>query len=89
MVLFDPQSRIRRFANECEIMEEYFPVRLQLYVKRKKYQLGVMRKDLKLMDNKCRFIEGVNRDQIKLRDQSKLQIVEQLSRLEFLTDSQL
>ena len=70
-------------------MEEYFPVRLQLYVKRKKYQLGVMRKDLKLMDNKCRFIEGVNRDQIKLRDQSKLQIVEQLSRLEFLTDSQL
>ena len=71
MVLFDAESRIKRYADECQILEDFYPVRLALYGKRKQHQLAVMRKDLKVMDNKCRFIEGVNRQEIVLRDQSK------------------
>ena len=37
MVLFDANSQIKRYANECDIMEEYFPVRLRLYERRKKH----------------------------------------------------
>ena len=37
MVLFDAQSRIKRFENECEILDEYFPVRLGFYRKRKQH----------------------------------------------------
>ena len=40
-----------------------------------------MRRDLKLMDNKARFIEGVNRGEIILRDQSKAQIVDRLKEM--------
>ena len=53
-------------------MEEYFPVRLALYGKRKRYQLAVMRKDLQVFENKCRFIEGVNRNEIHLREKTKV-----------------
>lgn len=48
-----------------------------------------MRKDLRLMDNKCRFIEGVNRNEIVLREQSKHQIGAQLTALKFATDAEL
>ena len=71
MVLFDQDSRIKRYSNECDILSEYFTVRLEIYRKRKAHQLKVLRKDLKLMENKCRFITGVNNNEIALRDQSK------------------
>ena len=89
MVLFNAQSRLKKYANECEILQEYFPVRYELYGKRKTHQLGVMRKDLKLMENKCRFIEGVNNNDIHLRDKSKAQIVAQLTQMKFCTDYDL
>ena len=72
MVLFDAESRIKKYSDEVEIMEEYFPVRLALYGKRKRYQLAVMRKDLQVFENKCRFIEGVNRNEIHLREKTKV-----------------
>ena len=75
MVLFDHHSRIRKFQDEVEILNEYFPVRLGIYRKRKAHQLKVMRKDLTLMENKCRFIEGVNSGEIILREQTKANIV--------------
>ena len=75
MVLFDSESRIKRYANECEIIAEYFPVRLGLYKKRKDHHLGVLRREAKLMENKSKFIEGVNRNEVQLRDKTKLEIV--------------
>lgn len=71
MVLFDANSRIKRFQNESQILEEYFPIRYEVYRKRKQHQLKVLRNELKLMDNKCRFIEGVNSSQIELREKGK------------------
>ena len=35
MVMFDANQRIRKYDDECQIMEEYFPIRYKLYVKRK------------------------------------------------------
>ena len=35
MVLFDANMRIKRYADECQIMEEYYPIRYKLYQKRK------------------------------------------------------
>ena len=37
MVLFDSESRIRKYADECQVLEEYFPVRLEIYSKRKRH----------------------------------------------------
>ena len=71
MVLFDQNSRIKKYQDEREILEEFFPVRYRLYAKRKAHQLGVMRKELSTMTNKCRFITSVNNGSIVLRDRSK------------------
>lgn len=39
------------------------------------------------MDNKCRFIEGVNSNEIILREKTKVQIVARLIEHGFATDS--
>jgi len=43
-VLFDSQGRIRKYSNEVEIMEEYYPIRLMMYSKRKAHMLSTLRK---------------------------------------------
>jgi DNA topoisomerase-2 len=76
LVLFDSQQRIKRYANEVDILEEFFPIRHALYARRKEYLLGEMRKELRTMQNKCRFIESVNDGSVVLRNRSKEEIVE-------------
>lgn len=77
-VLFDSKQRIKKYQDEVEIMEEFYPIRLDLYKKRKEFLLGVLKKELKAMQNKCRFIEGVNDGTIQLRNRTKEQIQESL-----------
>jgi DNA topoisomerase-2 len=48
-VLFDSKQRIKRYANEVEILEEFFPIRYGLYTRRKEFILGVLNRELKTM----------------------------------------
>lgn len=70
-------------------MEEFYPVRYSLYAKRKEHMLDLMNRDLSLMQNKCRFINGVNDGSVRLREQTKSQIEAQLSLLNFASSKQL
>ena len=72
IVLFDNKSRVKKYANECEILEEFYPIRYDLYSKRKSYQLSVMKKELSHLTNKCKFVSRVNNGTIVLRDRNKL-----------------
>jgi len=43
--LFNHESKIKRYASELQILKEYFPLRLQLYKRRKDYMLARLLKD--------------------------------------------
>ena len=49
MVLFDEKQRIKRYENELKILQDYFPVRLNLYAKRKAHRIQVMAKELNFL----------------------------------------
>lgn len=78
MVLFDQHSRIKKYETEVQILEEFYPIRFNLYQKRKQHILKVLRAELDLLSNKCRFIESVNSGEIVLANQSKEQIIHTL-----------
>ena len=59
MVLFDTRGTIQKFASVQSILDAYFEVRLQAYVKRKAHWLRVYQQDLKWIQNKVRFIQSV------------------------------
>lgn len=39
LVLFDKDYKLKKYENECEILQEFFEMRLQLYHKRKENML--------------------------------------------------
>jgi DNA topoisomerase-2 len=83
LVLFDSKQRIKKYQSEVEILEDFYPIRHALYARRKEYVLSEMRKELRTMQNKCRFIESVNDGSIQLRNRSKEEIVDSLKEMGF------
>ena len=65
MVLFN-ENKLKKYANTNEIIDTYCKVRLDFYVKRKRYLLLKLGNLVKFLGNKKRFLEEVRDGIIKL-----------------------
>lgn len=70
MVLFTEKGAIKKYNNVDEIIDDFCNIRMEYYVKRKKYNLEQLNKDIKFLGNKKRFLEEVMNGNIKLFDDS-------------------
>mgnify|MGYP001163921170 CR=1 FL=1 len=61
------------------IMQEYCRVRLELYQKRKAYQLHELEESIKIISAKCRFILDIIDEQITIQKRTKDNIIQQLT----------
>lgn len=62
MTLFDSQGKIHRYKTSLDILRMFFHHRLDFYVKRKVILLEKMSNELKILENKARFVEEVCRE---------------------------
>jgi len=85
MVLFNHNHQIKRYENECQILDEFFNLRLEFYGKRRSYHLKLLRRDLAVIENKARFITEFNEGTVKLSKQSKDEIIRNLVAKKFQT----
>ena len=85
MVMFNTQGTLKRYETAEQILEEFYPVRLELYSKRKAHMLTLLRNDLVLLSNRVRFIDAVINSTIEIRDRPKNEIEAELTRLQFAT----
>ena len=76
--LYNEHNTITKYSEVETIMKEYSKVRLELYKKRKDYQLNELDKQIVLLSNKCRFIMDVVDEHITIYKQTKDKIKEQL-----------
>jgi DNA topoisomerase-2 len=67
MHLFDKECKLKKYENIPQIIDDFYEVRLETYVKRKTYLMEEMSKVLQKLTNKARFIQGVLEDTIDLR----------------------
>ena len=72
--LFDSQQRMRKFEKVEDIVDEYFPVRMGYYQKRKDYMIAKLERDVMVLHNKARFIEEQCEDKLDLRRKKKEQV---------------
>lgn len=68
MVLFNENGNIKKYDSIDEIINAFCNIRLDYYVKRKKYILGQLETEIKFLGNKRRFLEEVMSGDIKLFD---------------------
>ncbi|CAG2117077.1 unnamed protein product, partial [Medioppia subpectinata] len=78
MVLFDHLGCLRRYETPDQILKEYFPIRLELYVKRKVYYEGKLEAEALKLENMAKFIEEKNDGKIKMENIKKNDFVRQL-----------
>ena len=78
LVLFDKNQKIRKYANELEILEEFYGVRFDLYKKRKEHLLRVLRREIAVLENKCRFIKELTGGSLKIQGVPKQQVIKLL-----------
>jgi DNA topoisomerase-2 len=64
MHMFDEHNMIRKYSNVIEIMQHFFDVRYQHYIKRKDFLLNDLNQDITLLQQKVRFLDCVIRREI-------------------------
>jgi len=83
MHLFDAEQRMKHYKTIEDIIDDYFPVRLALYEKRRKYLIDALKKLVAVLHNKARFIEEQCEDIIDLRRKTKVMISDILKEREY------
>lgn len=85
MHLFDKDCKLRKYNTIAEIIDDYYNVRLDAYVKRKEYLVNDLSNVLKCVSNKAKYIQCVLNDKIDLRRKTAETIFQLLENLGFDT----
>ncbi|RDX60756.1 DNA topoisomerase 2, partial [Mucuna pruriens] len=83
MHLFDAEGKIKKYDNPEQILEEFFPLRLDYYERRKKHILENLERLLLVLDNKVRFILGVVNGEIIVSNRKKADLLMELQQKGF------
>jgi DNA topoisomerase-2 len=59
MHLFDSNCKIKKYNDQYEILEDFYNIRMDYYVKRKIYLLEELSREIKIAHNKIRFLKLV------------------------------
>ncbi|CAD6242835.1 unnamed protein product [Miscanthus lutarioriparius] len=83
MHLFDSDGKIRKYDTPEQILEEFFQLRLEFYVKRKEAMLKSIKLDLKKLENKVRFIRCVVDNEIIVNNRKRADLFLELRQKNF------
>lgn len=71
MVLFTENGTLKKFNMINNIIDEFCKVRYEFYIKRKKYMLEQLERELKILRNKKRFLEEIMAGDLLLFEETK------------------
>jgi DNA topoisomerase-2 len=76
MNMFDANEKLKKYSTPEEIVDDYYPVRIEYYQKRKAYLLDALRKELLVLSNRARYISEILDDTIDLRRKTTAMMVQ-------------
>jgi len=76
MNMFDANEKLKKYNTPEEIVDDYYPVRIEYYQKRKTYLLDALRKELLVLSNRARYIGEILDDTIDLRRKTTAMMVQ-------------
>ena len=78
MTAFDINGKLHKYATSVDILRVFFQHRLNFYVKRKDLLLEKMRRELKILDNKARFVEEVCKGDLVVSNRKRAELLANL-----------
>ena len=88
MVLFTEKEQLKKYNTVDEIIVNFCKVRLEFYKKRKQYQIDMMRKELKHLGNKERFITEVVNEDLIIMKKKEDDIISELTTRKYDTEGE-
>lgn len=85
MHMFNRDCKLHKYLSVEEIIDEFYSVRIELYVKRKAYLLEEIEKRLVKLSNRAKYIMDNLNDKIDLRRKTNVQVCEMLKGMGFDT----
>ena len=76
MNMFDANEKLKKYNTPEEIVEDYYPVRIKYYQKRKAHLVDALRKELLVLSNRARYISEILDDTIDLRRKTTANMVQ-------------
>ena len=83
MHLYNKDGSIKKYDNIYQIADEHYYVRLNMYSRRKEYELEIIERHIKLLEAKMRFIQDVIDDVVIINRQTKKSIIDKMSELKY------
>ena len=85
----DEYGKIKLFDTDTEIIEYFVDFRLSYYVKRKEWMLSKLRQELKILQNRGKFIRAILEGKLEIKNKSKEEIIKliQEMNLDLIDDS--
>ncbi|KAI5127794.1 DNA topoisomerase II [Nematocida parisii] len=83
MVAFNSKGVLQKYTSPSEILKEFYPVRRDLYVRRKDFLLKKLNVEMTILENKVRFIKEVVADTLKIVKRKSADIVKELTDKEY------
>ena len=78
MYLYNYENKIVRYNSISHILDDFYKVRYELYIKRKEYQLKTLQNELDILTMRIRFIEEVISEKIIIYKQKRDDIIKVL-----------
>lgn len=86
MCAFDEYGCLRRFDSVMTILQEFYPLRMKMYQKRKDYLLGVLEAEASKLSNQARFIMEKCSGELVVENKKRKTIVEELLKRGYAPD---
>ena len=74
MHLFDAHDKLRKYISPNDVIHDYFVTRMRLYVERKDYMIKQIERELLILSNKHKYIQGTLDGDIDLRRKKRVEI---------------
>ncbi|OEJ88358.1 DNA topoisomerase 2 [Hanseniaspora osmophila] len=78
MVAFDHNNKIKKYDDPRDILEEFFYVRLEFYLKRKDYMIANIKKVIEKLEYQIKFIQMIISGELKISNKPKKQLSAEL-----------
>ena len=78
MHMFTADEKLKKYHKVNDIIDDYYVVRLEMYVKRKKHIIDYLTNELNVLYNKQRYIGEVLEDTLILKKRKKDEIIDDL-----------
>lgn len=86
MVLFDANGCLKKYETPEDILRDFFPVRLEHYVKRKAYYEGILDAEALKLENQARFILEKNDRTLLMENVRRKEFIAQLIKRNYASD---